>query len=465
MAHCEKYTVAAIGHMCNHYERGGNVKRSNENIDSERTGLNYNLGPAREQSQVEFIRERVAEVRCQKRADVNVMVDWVVTIPQDFLAAHPEREREFFERSYEFIADRYGGEKNIISAYVHKDETTPHMHCAFIPITADKRRGGEKVCANDVITRSDLRTFHGDLQAHLERTLGVEVNILNEATKDGNKAVEELKRGTAKKQIDEIKAEWAQISVRIGGYLEREKAISERYEARKAFLDSPAIQSKVQPQKRFKSGIFSTGEEMVTLRAADFDRLQKQAAEVERCSEYCKTAEQHYNNWSQKSMTVIDESLKKDMRIKKLKEKLERSKEENSALKADNAMLKERDEIAAAIIEQIPAAKALRDEIIDRRETEKILAYEPPKDSVVAYMYRAKNEFFAELKRQILDEGKTAATLDYGKAATVLYADNENTWRTADLIKAYTGISSAAANKAAKSARELCNSMGFGMER
>lgn len=67
MAHCEKFNRAAIGHMCNHYERSGNVKRSNENIDSERTGQNYNLGPAREMSQVDFIRQRIGEVRCQKK--------------------------------------------------------------------------------------------------------------------------------------------------------------------------------------------------------------------------------------------------------------------------------------------------------------------------------------------------------------------------------------------------------------
>ena len=71
-------------------------------------------------------------------------------------------ERLFFERTYRFLCDRYG-EQNVISAYVHKDEKTPHMHFAFVPVTEDKKRGGEKVSAKEVITKNDLKTFHTDL--------------------------------------------------------------------------------------------------------------------------------------------------------------------------------------------------------------------------------------------------------------------------------------------------------------
>ena len=48
MAHVMKYTKASYGHMLKHYERakdknGEYVKFGNENIDLERTPLNYNL--------------------------------------------------------------------------------------------------------------------------------------------------------------------------------------------------------------------------------------------------------------------------------------------------------------------------------------------------------------------------------------------------------------------------------------
>lgn len=461
MAHVEKFAISAVGHMCDHYERGRDVKRSNENIDSSRTPQNYNLGPARELSQVDFIRQRTGEVKCQKRADVKVMCDWVITIPKDFQAAHPHREREFFERTYEFLASRYG-EKNVISAYVHKDEVTPHMHFAFVPVTEDKRRGGFKVSAKEVLTRTDLRTFHGDLQAHIEKTLGVEVNVLNEATKDGNQSIAELKRKSAKERLDEINAKIDRVNEKINGYKERINALSAAYSARKEFLDSPAIKTIVEPIKRSKSGFMGLGgEEIVTLRASDFDRLQQQAAEAKKCREYCDTADKYYKDWWVKSAAVVDESVKKDVKIKKLEKQIESSKEKNSALKADVAELKERDEIAAAVMEQLPAAKALYAEIKDRRDTEKILAYEPKQ----GFISEDKNKFYAEMQRQILFEGRTAATLDYSKAAALFYADNGNTLTTADLIKKYAKVDGKAAHKIAVKGREICNSRGFGMER
>ena len=40
-----------------------------------------------------------------------------------------EETKRYFEESYKFICNYKNlGEKNIISAVVHFDETTPHMH-------------------------------------------------------------------------------------------------------------------------------------------------------------------------------------------------------------------------------------------------------------------------------------------------------------------------------------------------
>lgn len=90
------------------------------------------------------------------------MVDWVVTAPKDLLS---QDEKQFFEATYAFLKDRYGQE-NVISAYVHLDEVTPHMHYAFIPIAPDKKNEGYKLSAKETITRADLRSFHGDLYKH-----------------------------------------------------------------------------------------------------------------------------------------------------------------------------------------------------------------------------------------------------------------------------------------------------------
>lgn len=240
MANLQKYTKSATGHLTKHFERGKDIngdyiKFGNQDIDTEKSDLNYNLAP--EHNQIDFIRQRCSEVQCLNRKDVNVMCSWVVTAPKNLDQAE---EKAFFKNTYDFLANRYG-EKNVISAYVHLDEKSPHMHFAFVPVALDKNKGIEKVSAKEVITRNDLQSFHTDLEKHLERALGHEVDVLNEATKEGNKSIDELKKGTAIKEVSEIKQKVSKI---VSKAQEEAKAIEDsivplqaEYDAYKAYLD------------------------------------------------------------------------------------------------------------------------------------------------------------------------------------------------------------------------------------
>src|SRR5699024_1965765 len=199
-----KFTRGSIGSLTRHYERykkdGEYIRFGNQDIDTERTRLNYNL--AEEKNQLEFIKKRTSEVRCLNRKDVNVMTSWVVTLPEKIKT--DEEQKLFFKETYKFLENKYGKE-NIVSSYVHLDETTPHMHFAFIPVVRDKKRGDLKVSAKECITRYDLKKFHPELENHMEKVFGRDIGILNEKTKEGNKAIDELKRGTARKELEALK--------------------------------------------------------------------------------------------------------------------------------------------------------------------------------------------------------------------------------------------------------------------
>lgn len=214
MANVQKYTLDALGHMLNHYGRQENdgVTRSNKDIDNSRTCNNYNLAPRHyvsdrdgckvELSSMDFIRRRLSEVKHRNLSSYkdNVMCDWVVTLPQDIKDADT-----FFRHVYDFLADKYG-EKNVISAYVHKDETTPHIHFAFLPIVKDEKTGGEKLCAKQLITRAELMKFHPALQSYVEDKMGQSVGILNGATAGGNLTIIELKMRDALKKLADVEA-------------------------------------------------------------------------------------------------------------------------------------------------------------------------------------------------------------------------------------------------------------------
>jgi len=203
MAHVAKYNRAAVGHMFAHYERakdsqGEYIKFGNQDINTEKSNLNYNLAPFRNISQGEFVRQRCSEVKCLKRKDVNVMCSWVVTAPEIIKEASADKQKEFFENTYSFLEKKYG-EENIISAYVHNDENTPHLHFSFVPVFID-RHGKEKVSANDLLTRVHLKQFHPELELYLGQALGFNPGILNGATAGGNLTIEELKAKRAEEE-------------------------------------------------------------------------------------------------------------------------------------------------------------------------------------------------------------------------------------------------------------------------
>lgn len=230
MAHLQKFTKASTGHLFYHYgrlknERGEYVKFRNENIDTNRTELNYNLAPAGNQQ--EILNKRLSEIKVQNRADVNVMCSWVLTAPKELPV---DKVDEFFKESYKFLENRYGKE-NVISAYVHLDEVSPHLHFSFVPVVEDKKKGGFKLSAKERVDRSDLKSFHSDLQKTLDfwresKGYEFECNVLNGATEKagGNKSIENLKAEKFKVQnqqleekleVTESKLKSAQAEVKV----------------------------------------------------------------------------------------------------------------------------------------------------------------------------------------------------------------------------------------------------------
>ncbi len=95
-----------------------------------------------------------------------------------------DETRRFFEEAAAYLTD-FVGRENVISAMVHTDEKTPHMHFLHVPVTSDGR-----LCANDIYTRASLKKLQADLPAHLQRC-GFDIQ----------RGVEQ-KPGAAKKHLD-----------------------------------------------------------------------------------------------------------------------------------------------------------------------------------------------------------------------------------------------------------------------
>lgn len=231
----------SIGGLTRHFERyknenGDYLKFGNQDIDISKTHLNYNL--ADNKNQLIFIKKRTSEIRCLNRDDVKVMCSWVITLPKEI--KNTEEQNLFFKESYNFLENEYKKE-NVISSYVHLDETTPHMHFAFVPVTKDKKKGDLKVSAKEVITRQHLKEFHTKLDNHMKSIFNRDIGILNQVTQEGNKAIHELKRDTAQEKIKKVELEASKIVSTAKEELHHIKyslsALKKDYDTKKSFIE------------------------------------------------------------------------------------------------------------------------------------------------------------------------------------------------------------------------------------
>ena len=132
----EKRKLGSVTPINNHHERLKEKYKSNEDIDPERTYLNYHLVQPEGKYRDKAL-ERIKEVGAKRRKDSVVMQDVLITASPDWINAKSYEEQvEYFDHAFNFIAKRCGRD-NSLSAVVHMDEAHPHMHLVFVPITPE----------------------------------------------------------------------------------------------------------------------------------------------------------------------------------------------------------------------------------------------------------------------------------------------------------------------------------------
>lgn len=166
VCHVSKFKNSDVVGMYKHIQR--EMKTTlNEDIEFDKTALNYDLSgfDKKTMNYSDEVKKRLDErFRGQKsiRKDATVMVGVIISASPGFFENMPdEQERKYFQQAFDYLSDKFGRE-NIISATVHKDEKTPHMHLNFVPLTKDGR-----LSAKEIINRETLL----DLQENLPKSL------------------------------------------------------------------------------------------------------------------------------------------------------------------------------------------------------------------------------------------------------------------------------------------------------
>lgn len=282
MASIEKFPDSAVVNELRHNNR--EIKNDhNRDIDPERTPFNYSLTPNRinpdgsKMTEFEYYKWRKYELYAYKRRDIKCLAGAIVSLPKEITTE--KEQKRFFKAIAYFFSKRYGV-NNVISITVHLDEGKhlklkdsakrilsdsegnpitefhlgqPHLHFCWIPAIKidhealakkshhikDMDNYAEKICANEVITKQDLRTLHSDLQRFLDRN-NIAGNVKSGITKEqgGNRTVKEYK-----KEFEQLHEVVQTLTKRNSKLLEQVKSLTQ---------DKQHLQDRVQELEQIK---------------------------------------------------------------------------------------------------------------------------------------------------------------------------------------------------------------------
>lgn len=120
---------------------------SNPDVDTARSKQNFHPVTPKRKYRAKAERQ-IAQAGCRTRSDSVRVVEVLFTASHDFFKGESRgKMRAFFEECMAFLAQRQVP-ATYLSAVVHMDEKTPHIHLSFVPLTADRRLSAKEIVGN-----------------------------------------------------------------------------------------------------------------------------------------------------------------------------------------------------------------------------------------------------------------------------------------------------------------------------
>ena len=159
-----KANTSDINGLQRHNERQPGGRHGNKNIDDTRTKDNIFLieDDRKLNKRVEdtIVENRNGGLKGVRQNAVR-MVEGTVQLSGKVLDQPEEKQIELLKDSFEYLQDTFGKE-NFVSAVIHLDETTPHLHFDFVPIEDGR------LTAKTIISPNRLRKYQADFLKHLQ---------------------------------------------------------------------------------------------------------------------------------------------------------------------------------------------------------------------------------------------------------------------------------------------------------
>lgn len=225
--HMDKFKKEAIRGIQSHNLRE-RKSHSNPDINYGRSEGNYELHENASGDYAKAVQNRIDDLLLTKtvRKDAVHLCGMIVSSDTGFFKnLSPKETRRFFEVSKEFLT-KFVGKENIISAMVHMDEKTPHMHFLHVPVNKDGRLN-----ANSIYTRESLKFLQDYFPQYL-KSYGFDIRRGVEQKPDSTK--KHLDTREFKQQqnaLDSLKKELQAVTAKLKKGEQQESDLQKRVQS------------------------------------------------------------------------------------------------------------------------------------------------------------------------------------------------------------------------------------------
>ncbi len=220
----EKYKRQDVTPVEKENERDENYQGSNPQIDSKRTSGNYHLIYP-QGKYIDMINKRLATLTLKRkiRSDAILMNSFVIGSDGEFFKGMGTmKQYAFFEDCTRFFAEKYGYE-NMLSAVVHVDETTPHLHLNFVPIN------NGRLSSKSLFDRQKLAELQTELWEQVGKKYGLQRGKENSQATHITAAEHKAKVivQSAEQKRDEIDRQTEQKQAELDGLTQTVEAVTQ----------------------------------------------------------------------------------------------------------------------------------------------------------------------------------------------------------------------------------------------
>ena len=359
MAHLAKFAGGLEGkNLYAHWsrekdEKGDYITYSREHggghINRELTKNNFTIGEIHDRNWVAERLKNVYQKPNQKKPIETC--DIVVTLPQTE-STDIKNVQQFMQAAYNSLKKQYGNNNNVVGCWVHMDESQPHMHFAFLPIS--ERNSKQKPEFKEKLStraywpkKNSLQEMHRILQRDIDREMGRHVEGINNGiTKEqgGNKTIVELKMETRKERaMLELYREKPEDLEKLHGTLEKPLIGKEYY--------------KLKPEQYHRLRRIA---EKTIKKTQIYDTVQKE-------NTLLKKENLELKKWMNYYLAESDKKAEK-----KITDNVDNLKKENRELKSEKSkLLRENKSLSSALRQTKKDAILYKNFILDNGQTNK----------------------------------------------------------------------------------------------